>query len=61
MSAPLSISLVMPTYDEPERLAAALESLSRQDYSRAATQIIVVDDASPQLEADRLHAALAPF
>ena len=53
MSAPLSISLVMPTYDEPERLAAALESLSRQDYSREATQIIVVDDASPQLEADR--------
>ena len=39
MSAPLSIRLVMPTFDEPERLAAALESLSRQDYSRAATQL----------------------
>ena len=61
MNAPLSISLVMPTYDEPGRLTAALESLSRQEYSREATQIIVVDDASPQLEVDRLHAALAPF
>ena len=61
MSNPLSVSLVMPTYDEPERLEAALESLSQQDYPRESTEIIVVDDASPQLEAQRLHAALAPF
>ena len=61
MSAPLSLSLVMPTYDEPERLEAALESLSRQDYPPAASEIIVIDDASPQLDAERLHAALAPF
>lgn len=61
MSTLLSISLVMPTYDEPERLEAALNSLSRQDYSLEATQIIVVDDASPSLDTERLHAALAPF
>ena len=39
----------------------ALECLSRQDYSLEATQLIVVDDASPQIEPGRLHAALAPF
>lgn len=61
MSAPLSLSLVMPTYDEPERLEAALESLSRQDYPSEDSEIIVVDDASPHLDAERLHAALAPL
>ena len=61
MNAPLTLSLVMPTYDEPERLEAALESLSQQDYPREATEIIVVDDASPNLDTARLEAALAPF
>ena len=60
MSAPLTLSVVIPTYDEPERLEAALKSLSQQDYPREATQIIVVDDASPRLDAERLHAAIAP-
>ena len=61
MSAPLTLSVVMPTYDEPERLEAALESLSQQDYPHEAIQIIVVDDASPYLDAERLHAAVAPL
>ena len=61
MSTLLSISLVMPTFDEPERLEAALKSLSQQDYPREATEIIVVDDASPHLNAERLDTALAPF
>ncbi len=61
MSTPLTLSVVIPTYDEPERLEAALKSLSQQNYPREATQIIVVDDASPHLDAERLHAALAPF
>ena len=61
MTTLLSISLVMPTYNEPERLEAALKSLSRQDYPREATEIIVVDDASAHLDAERLHAGLAPF
>ena len=61
MSAPLTLSVVMPTYDEPERLEAALESLSQQDYPHEAIQIIVVDDASPYLDAERLHAAVMPL
>ena len=61
MSAPLTLSVVIPTYDEPERLEATLKSLSQQDYPHEATQIIVVDDASPHLDAERLHAAIAPL
>ena len=61
MSASLTLSVVMPTYDEPEHLEAALKSLSQQDYPHEATQIIVVDDASPHLDAERLHAAVAPL
>ena len=61
MSAPLTLSVVMPTYDEPERLEAALKSLSQQDYPHGAIQIIVVDDASPHLDSERLHAAVAPL
>ena len=61
MSAPLTLSVVIPTYDEPERLEAALKSLSQQDYPHEATQIIVVDDASPHFDAERLHAAVAPL
>ena len=61
MSAPLTLSVVIPTYDEPERLEAALKSLSQQNYPHEATQIIVVDDASPHLDSERLHAAIAPL
>ena len=61
MSAPLTLSVVMPTYDEPERLEAALKSLSQQNYPHEAIQIIVVDDASPHLDAERLYAAIAPL
>ena len=61
MSSPLTLSVVMPTYDEPERLEAALKSLSQQDYPHEAIQIIVVDDASPHLDSERLHAAVAPL
>ena len=61
MNVPLTLSVVMPTYDEPEHLEAALKSLSQQDYPREAIQIIVVDDASPYLDAERLHAAVAPL
>lgn len=61
MSAPLTLSVVMPTYDEPERLEAALKSLSQQDYPHEAIQIIVVDDASPHLDSERLHTAVAPL
>ena len=61
MSAPLTLSVVIPTYNEPERLEAALKSLSQQDYPHEATQIVVVDDASTHLDAERLHAVGAPL
>lgn len=61
MSANLSLSVLMPTYDEAERLRAALSSLSRQDYPVQCVEIIVIDDASPTLDEEQLRAALAPF
>ena len=57
-----SISVVMPTYDEVDRLCAALTSLSLQDYPTDQVEIIVVDDASPTpADAENLEQALAPF
>ncbi len=61
MSTDLSLSVLMPTYDEAERLRAALASLSRQDYPVEYVEIIVIDDASPTLDEEGLRAALAPF
>ncbi len=62
MSAPpLTLSIVMPTYGEPKCLEAALKSLSQQNYPHEAIQVIVVDDASPHLDAERLYAAVAPL
>ena len=62
MSAPpLTLSIVMPTYGEPKCLEAALKSLSQQDYPHEAIQVIVVDDASPHLDAGHLYAAAAPL
>ena len=60
-ASPLTLSIVMPTYGEPECLEAALKSLSQQNYPHEAIQIIVVDDASPHLDAERLHAAVEPL
>ncbi len=42
--APL-VSVVLPTYDRPEKLADAVESVSAQQYSKV--ELLVVDDASP--------------
>ena len=62
MSAPpLTLSIVMPTYGEPECLEAALKSLSQQNYPHEAIQVILVDDASPHLDAEHLYAAVAPL
>ena len=56
------LSVVIPTYDEPDRLCAALESLAGQDYSPRDAEIIVVDDGSPTpAEPARLHRAAGPF
>lgn len=52
-----SLSVVLPTYNEPERLEVALRSLADQDYPTRSAEIIVVDDASPQLDPERVRAA----
>lgn len=58
---PLSISIVIPTYNEPERLLAALRSLALQDYPAEAVEIVVVDDASPIFHPELYRQAAAPF
>ena len=44
------VSVVLPTYDRPNLLAEALESVMGQSYSPI--EIVVVDDASPTPAAD---------
>lgn len=62
MTAPLpSISLIIPTYAEPERVRVALASLATQDFPAAKVEIVVVDDGSPNLKAAPLHQAAAPL
>lgn len=39
------VSVVLPTYDRPEMLVEAVESIERQSYSNI--ELVVVDDASP--------------
>lgn len=56
-----SISLIIPTYAEPERVRAALASLATQDFPAAKVEIVVVDDGSPNLEASPLQQAAAPL
>ena len=60
-NAPLSVSVVIPTYNEPARLRAALQSLCNQEFPATAAQIVVVDDASLQLPGDWLDDLVCPF
>ncbi|BAZ09044.1 family 2 glycosyl transferase [Calothrix sp. NIES-4071] len=39
-------SIIIPTYNRPERLSNCLESLTRLDYPRADFEVVVVDDGS---------------
>ncbi len=41
-------SIVIPTYNRPERLAICLQSLTQIDYPRDRFEVIVVDDGSAQ-------------
>lgn len=57
-----SFSILMPTYDETERLRAALTSLSQQDYPTDRVEVVVIDDASPTpVDEKTMQNALAPF
>jgi GT2 family glycosyltransferase len=40
-------SIVIPTYNRPERLANCLEAITQQDYPRDQFEVVVVDDGSP--------------
>lgn len=58
-----AISVIVPTYCEPVRLAALLSSLARQDYPYGCVEILVIDDGSPRpLRAEELkHVAHFPL
>lgn len=43
----LEFSIVIPTYNRPERLKNCLEAISNLDYPRDRVEVIVVDDGSP--------------
>ena len=42
----IDISIVIPTYNRPERLEQCLESIARLDYPSNRFEVIVVDDGS---------------
>ncbi|MGL5080406.1 MAG: glycosyltransferase family 2 protein [Microcoleaceae cyanobacterium] len=42
----ISFSIVIPTYNRPERLTSCLQALSQLDYPRDRFEVIVVDDGS---------------
>jgi GT2 family glycosyltransferase len=50
-------SIIIPTYNRPERLAACLASLAKLDYPCDRFEVIVVDDGSKQ----PLDAVVEPF
>jgi GT2 family glycosyltransferase len=59
---PLVFSIIVPTYNRPQRLAGFLERLTQMDYPRARFEVVLVDDGSePPLKpvadrfADRLN------
>jgi glycosyltransferase involved in cell wall biosynthesis len=53
MSRPL-FSIIIPTYDRREQLAACLQSITALDYPPDRFEVIVVDDGSPQSPEDIL-------
>lgn len=42
------ISLIIPTYNRPERLKNCLESLTKLEYSENLFEVIIIDDGSSQ-------------
>lgn len=54
-----TISVVVPTYDRPRRLADCVAALSQQEFPREAWELVVVDDGTPAPV--RVAAAIAPF
>ncbi len=44
-----SLSVIIPTYNESDRLFEAIKSLSKQTYPKKLVEILVVDDGSTEL------------
>jgi len=59
MTGSPTVSVVVPTYQRADRVAALLEDLGRQTLPPVSFEVVVVDDASTDGTADRLD-ALAP-
>lgn len=57
MPAPPVFSIIIPTYNRPERLWECLEALTRLAYPSNSFEVIVVDDGSPQ----SLEKVIDPF
>jgi GT2 family glycosyltransferase len=53
----LFLSVVIPTYNRPERLALCLKALAQVDYPRDQYEVVIVDDGSPT----DLEPVVAPF
>lgn len=51
------ISIIIPTYNRPERLTSCLESLTKLNYPRDRFEVVVVDDGSKT----SLESVAAPF
>ncbi len=50
-------SIIIPTYNRPERLRACLSGIAQVDYPHDHFDVIIVDDGSPQ----PLDSVIAPF
>jgi len=61
MSTTPYLSVVMPTYRQPDLLRAALDSLAAQEFPPAAAEIVVVDDGTPRFDPADLDLAPCPF
>jgi GT2 family glycosyltransferase len=57
MNSVTPVSVIIPTYNRPERLAQCLQSLAQQTCPRESYEVIVVDDESPK----PLDHVCAPF
>src|SRR5688572_6834468 len=51
-----AVSVVIPTFARPERLARCLEALAAQSLTRGAFEVIVCDDGSPSPAAPTVRA-----
>ena len=56
---PAGFSIVVPTYNRPERLAECVASFCALQYDRDRFEVLIVDDGSPRIA--EVHAALQPF